>query len=214
MMRGTSALASLGKISADDARMISRLRAGESEAWEEFVERYRKLIYSAIVRANSRFRAEWDETAMEEIFQEAVFKLLRRNGKALASWKGNCRLETWIYRIVRNVCIDVLRKRTRRRESDELPEEGESRAAARTLGGAGTQENTDLRISLEQAMQRSLSPKEALVVRLIYFEGFTYREVAERMDMSVGAMSGLVFRALAKLRTDGGVSRAWERVRA
>ena len=105
-------------------------------------------------------------------------------------------------------------KRTRRRESDELPEEGESRAAARTLGGAGTPENRDLRISLEQAMQRSLSPKEALVVRLIYFEGFTYREVAERMDMSVGAMSGLVFRALAKLRTDGGVSRAWEGERA
>jgi len=203
-------LASPGKISDSDARTISRLRAGESEAWEEFVERYRKLIYSAIVRANSRFRAEWDETAMEEIFQEAIFKLLRRNGRALASWKGDCRLETWIYRIVRNVSIDVLRKRSRRRESDELPEEGETRAAVRTLGGAGKPENRDLRISLEQAMERSLSPKEALVVRLIYFEGFTYREVAGRMDMSVGAMSGLVFRALAKLRTDGGVSRAWE----
>ncbi len=205
-----SALASRGKIGADDARMIDRLRAGESEAWEAFVERYRKLIYSAIVRSNARFRAEWDETAMEEIFQEAVFKLLRRNGRALASWKGDCRLETWIYRIVRNVCIDVLRKRSRRRESDELPEDGEGRAVAGTPRGPGTPENRDLRISLEQAIDRSLSSKEALVVRLIYFEGFTYREVAERMGVSVGAMSGLVFRALAKLRTDGGVNREWE----
>ena len=54
------------------------------------------------------------------------------------------------------------------------------------------------------------SGREALAVKLIYFEGFTYREVAERMGLSVGAMSGLVYRALAKLREDGGVARHWE----
>ena len=202
-------MASLGKISADDARMISRLRAGESEAWEEFVERYRKLIYSAIVRANSRFRAEWDETAMEEIFQEAVFKLLRRNGKALASWKGNCRLETWIYRIVRNVCIDRMRKEGRRGEVAELVEDRSS-AAGVGDGAASRRENPDLRISLEQAIDRALTTREALAVKMIYFEGFTYREIAERLGLTVGAVSGLVYRALAKLRTEGGVARYWE----
>ena len=190
-------------------RMIDRLCSGDSDAWSEFIERYRRLIYSAIHRANGRYGAEWDETALDELFEEAVYKLLRQNGRALRSWKGKCKLETWIYRIVRNVCIDRLRKEGRRGEVPEL-EEG-SRGAAGPVDRPGSgKENRDLRISLEQAIERTLTTREALAMNLIYFEGFTYREVAERMGLTVGAMSGLVYRALAKLRADGGVARHWE----
>ncbi len=189
--------------------MIDRLCSGDPDAWSEFIERYRRLIYSAIHRANVRFGADWDETALDELFEETVYKLLRQNGRALRSWRGKCRLETWIYRIARNVCIDRLRKDGRRGEVAEL-EEG-SRGVPRPGhdGGSGAA-NRDLRMSLEQAIDRALTEREALVVKLIYFEGFTYREVAERLGTSVGAMSGLVFRALAKLRSDGGVTRHWE----
>ena len=64
----------------------------------------------------------------------------------------------------------------------------------------------DLRLSLEQAIERALLPKEAIAIRLIYFEGFTYREVGERLGMTVGAVSGFVYRALGKLRREGGLS--------
>jgi RNA polymerase sigma-70 factor (ECF subfamily) len=197
------------KSDADVSRMIARLRRGESDAWREFVERYRRLIMSAIVRANSRFHAEWDETTMEEVFEDALFKLLRNEGKALASWKGQCRLETWIYRIVRNVCIDRLRKRSRRREREGLEDHPESLAFS-DVKATSDFANRELRLSLEQVIERALSSREAIVVRLIYFEGYTYREVAERLDMSVGAMSGFVYRALRKLRESGGLSRHWE----
>ncbi|HYW68806.1 MAG TPA: hypothetical protein VE960_04315, partial [bacterium] len=86
--------------------MIESLCSGDSDAWSEFIERYRRLIFSAIHRANRRFGADWDETALDELFEEAIYKLLRNNGRALRSWKGECKLETWIFRIVRNVCID------------------------------------------------------------------------------------------------------------
>ncbi len=197
------------KTDTDISRLITRLRRGESDAWKEFVERYRRLMMSAIVRANARFHAEWDETTMEEIFEDAIFKLLRNEGKALASWKGQCRLETWIYRIVRNVCIDRLRKRTRRREREGLEDrpEGLTLADHKATSDFARRE---LRLSLEQVIQRALSSREAVAVRLIYFEGYTYREVAGHLGMSVGAMSGFVYRALGKLRESGGLSRHWE----
>lgn len=191
-----------------DSLMIDRLCAGDSDAWSEFIERYRRLIYSAIHRANGRFGAEWDDTVLDELFEEALYKLLRHDGRALRSWKGDCKLETWIYRIVRNVCIDRLRKEGRRREVAEPDGEKGAARSAGTERGRGV--DSDLRISLEQAIETALSDREALAVKLIYFEGFTYREVADRMGLSVGAMSGLVFRALAKLRTDGGVARFWD----
>jgi len=197
-------------IDRDVIELVERLTAGDSDAWAEFIERYRRLIYSAIVRANARFHAQWDETTMEEIFEEALFKLVRRRGKALASWKGECKLETWIYRIARNVCVDTLRKQVHRRECDEPGQQDGEPDRSTALSTASDVGRRDLRMSLDQAIERTLSPKEALVVRLIYFEGFTYREVADRLGMTVGAMSGFVYRALAKLRRDGGVARHWE----
>ncbi len=189
--------------------MIDRLCSGDSDAWSEFIERYRRLIYSAIHRVNGRYGAEWDETVLDELFEEAMYKLLRQKGRALRSWKGQCKLETWIYRIVRNVCIDRLRKEGRRGEVPEL-EEGASGGVGPGDAAPSSRENRDLRISLEQAIDRALTTREALAVNLIYFEGFTYREVGERLGLTVGAMSGLVYRALAKLRSAGGVARYWE----
>jgi RNA polymerase sigma factor (sigma-70 family) len=187
---------------SEAARLVRDLCEGDAEAWEAFLQRYRRLVYSAIHRANGRFCAGWDETIMEEIFEDAVYKLLRQRGRALASWRGQCKLETWIYRIVRNVCIDRLRKESRRAEVSNLDEARLSEAAR---AGARRPDDADLRLSLEQAIERVLGPREALAIRLIYFEGFTYREVAERLEMTVGAMSGFVYRALAKLRNDGGL---------
>jgi RNA polymerase sigma-70 factor (ECF subfamily) len=189
-------------------KLIARLKAGDGAAWTDFIERYRRLIFSAINRVNGRYGAEWDEAVMENLFAEVLFKLLRRNAAALTSWQGRCRLETWIYRIVRNVCIDELRKAGRRGEVAEVDQE-------RGPSGAGgdekssRQERVDLRLSLEQAIDQVLSAKEALAVHLIYFEGYTYREVGERFGMTVGAVSGMVYRALGKMKQYGGIARYW-----
>lgn len=198
-----------GTIEPEQALLIERLRKGDSDAWQDFIERYRRLIWSSIHRANARYDAGWDESAMEDLFEESLLKLLRADGRALASWKGRCKLETWIYRIVRNVCIDHLRKDSRRASSAELLEERARRAAFAEAGAPTEDRSADLRLSLEQAIASSLEPREALVVQLIYFEGFTYKEIAERFGMTVGAMSGFVYRALAKLRQSGQIERHW-----
>lgn len=197
------------RIDPEDALMIERLRSGESEAWRDFVGRYRRLIWSAIHRSNSRYGAGWDESTMDDLYEESLFKLLRNNGKALASWRGRCKLETWIYRIVRNVCVDHLRREYRRLPSAEFQDERKDGTHGDgEQDGSGTGD-ADLRLTLEQTMAEALEPREALAVKLIYFEGFTYREVADRFDMTVGAMSGYVYRALAKLRESGQLQREW-----
>ncbi len=198
--------------SADDhdsasVALIVRLKAGDGEAWMEFIERYRRLIFSAINRVNARYGAGWDEAVMDDLFAEVLFKLLRRDAAALTSWQGRCRLETWIYRIVRNVCIDELRKTSRRGEVAEADEErGPAGGGVERSCGQG---RMDLRLSLEQAIEQVLTAKEALAVHLIYFEGYTYKEVSERFGMTVGAMSGMVYRALGKMKQDGGIARYW-----
>ncbi|MBD3349072.1 MAG: sigma-70 family RNA polymerase sigma factor [Candidatus Eisenbacteria bacterium] len=198
-----------GTTESAEARLVERLRRADSDAWTEFIERYRRLIWSAIHRVNARYNARWDDTTMDDLFEESLLKLLRDNGKALAAWEGRCKLETWIYRIARNVCIDQLRKETRRARARERSEERSVRSSGSGGVDGAARDATDLRMSLDEAIERCLSPREALAVRLIYLEGFTYREVAGRLDMTVGALSGFVYRALAKLRERGGLERDW-----
>ena len=198
-----------GVVRTEETGLVRRLRSGDSDAWAQFIEQYRRLIWSAIHRVNARYGAGWDDAAMDDLFEESLVKLLRNNGKALAAWEGRCRFETWIYRIVRNVCIDYLRKESRRSRSSELKEEAGGHLAQDSRSGMESTGTLDLRLSLEQAMATSLDPREALAVKLIYFEGFTYREVADRLEMTVGALSGFVYRALAKLRESGGLQREW-----
>jgi len=198
-----------GHVDSETEELVRLLRSGDERGWEIFLSRYRRLIYSAIHRVNGRYGAGWDEADMEDVFEDAVVKLLRNRGKALASWEGRCRFETWIYRIVRNVCIDRLRRSARRPEPTESDASHDLDRVSRD-SFAGDRGRRDLRMSLEQAIRNVLTPREAIAVRLIYFEGFTYREVASRFGMSVGAMSGLVYRALAKLRADGGLGDGLE----
>ena len=185
--------------------LVARLVAGDEAAWDEFVTRYRRLIFSAIHRVNERYGAGWDEIQAEELFSDALYKLLRHDARALASWEGRCRLETWIYRIVRNVCIDRLRQVTRRGEVHDVDEERPD-PRRQESGTRGREELMDLRLTLEQAIDEVLDPREALAVRLIYFEGHTYRDVASAVGMTVGAVSGMVYRSLAKLRGVGGIA--------
>ncbi|MCD4689970.1 RNA polymerase sigma factor [bacterium] len=186
--------------------LVARLVAGDERAWEEFMERYRRLIFGAIHRVNGRYGAGWDGIEMEELFSDAIFKLLRQNARALAAWEERCKFETWIYRIVRNVCIDRLRRATRRGEIREVDEERPDPARQERVG-ADQRAVADLRLTLDQAIDEVLEPREALAVRLIYFEGHTYRDVAAGLGMSVGAVSGMVYRALAKLRQVEGIGR-------
>ncbi len=168
-------------------KLVDRLVDGDEAAWEEFVTRYRRLIFSAIHRVNERYGVGWDEVQMEELFSDALFKLLRHDARSLARWEGRCRLETWIYRIVRNVCIDRLRRITRRREVHDVDEERPD-PARQENGAKGRDEIIDLRLTLEQAIEEVLDPREALAVRLIYFEGHTYRDVGDAIGMSVGIL--------------------------
>ncbi len=192
----------------ESVKLIARLAAGDAQAWREFVERYRRLLYSAINRVNGRYGAGWDEAVMEDLFADVLFKLLRRDAAALTSWQGRCRLETWIYRIARNVCIDELRKAARRGEVQEADDDRGAPTAVRD-DGSSARDRMDLRLSLEQAIDQVLTAREALAVHLIYFEGYTYRDVGERLGMTVGAVSGMVYRALGKMREYGGVREHW-----
>jgi RNA polymerase sigma-70 factor (ECF subfamily) len=129
-------------------------------------------------------------TEADDLAQMTVERALRSK----AQWQPGSRLDSWLYKIMRNLWIDTVRSRSRR-ERFEAPA-----AEAEMLGHdprGGIEAGIDLR-RLMAAMDR-LPDEQREVVALILIEGFGYREAAELLGLPIGTVSSRLVRGRTAL---------------
>ena len=177
----------------DDEALVKAAKIGRMDAFEELVARHRDKVYA---RAYSMMRNE-DEAI--DLSQEAWVKGWQR----LKQFHGEASFVTWITRIVINLCLDQLRKHKRiRAESIEQLEE--------ELGGVERQmpvvnpnpterlERGELRQRIDRALGQ-LSYEHRTVLVLHEFEELEYKEIAKRMECSIGTVMSRLFYARRKM---------------
>ena len=171
-----------------DPELIAGITAGEVEALRVLYQRYGTLAYSLAVRILG------DPGRAEDVVQDAFLRLWTRAGSFDAS-RGS--LRTWLLTTVRHRAIDYLRGRAGR-ERQEL--ELSSEVAAH---GVGADPWRDVAESLErQAVRQALAtlpPDQRQVIELAYYGGYTQREIAEIVSVSLGTIKGRTRLALEKL---------------
>src|SRR5258706_7535405 len=179
--------------STSDEQLVKAAKKGEMAAFEELVARHRDKIYA---RAFSMMRNE-DEAV--DLSQEAWVKGWQR----LKKFQGESSFVTWMTRIVINLCLDQLRRQKRHRaESIEKLEE--------ELGGVERQmpmvtpnptaglERSELRARIDRALGL-LSYEHRTVLILHEFEDLEYKEIAKRMQCSIGTVMSRLFYARRKM---------------
>lgn len=114
---------------------------------------------------------------------------LERALKAENRWAKGTRLDSWMYRIIRNCWIDELRSRRRRGETVaidvdgfDLPDAGDRQMEARA----------ELN-NVDRAMS-ALPPEQREVIALVLVEGLAYREAAELLDLPMGTVTSRLVR--------------------
>ncbi len=110
--------------------------------------------------------------------------------RALANrqqWNEGTRLDSWMYRILRNIWIDEGRKATRRLQTFVGEEAGTA------IGGAGAQEAAVELSHIDRAMQR-LPDDQREAVLLVMVEGYAYKEAAEITGCPVGTLNSRLVR--------------------
>jgi len=109
-------------------------------------------------------------------------------------WQPGTRLDSWAYRIMRNLWIDTARARTRRSAREAPEEEG--------LGvGEDPREAMDAAVDLKRVMaaMARLPDEQREIVALILVEGFGYREVSEMLGLPIGTVSSRLVRGRTAL---------------
>ena len=126
----------------------------------------------------------------DDLTQMTIERALRSR----AQWQPGTRLDSWLYRIMRNLWIDTVRSRGRKERLEAPAEEAEA------LGHdprGGVEAAIDLQ-RVMAAMDR-LPGEQREVVALILIEGFGYREAAELLDLPIGTVSSRLVRGRTAL---------------
>src|SRR6187455_1483776 len=92
------------------AAVLARARQGDSEAFRELVERHGRSVFRLA------FRMTGNEQDAEDVVQEAFLRAFKQLGR----FESRANFGTWLYRIVSNCSVDLMRSKQARQNQGRL----------------------------------------------------------------------------------------------
>lgn len=168
----------------NDIELIAQSMNGDQVAYAELVDRYKNALYRhcfAIVR---------DEDVAEDIAQDVFVTAYYK----LATYNAAYKFSTWLFKIGTNKALNYLKKHAKERPMHENLQE-------KIVSKLPSPERKALHAELESAVGR-LRPKYRVAIRLHYWEGMKYEEVAATLAVSEGTVKSWLNRAKTQLRKE------------
>ena len=173
-------------LDAEDAAVIARVLDGEKHDFAVLVSRYQQLLYRHAVAM------VLDHEVAADMVQDAFVRAY----SSLRECRNPSRFRPWLFRTLRNRCLDYLKEASRR--NVRLADIAEPPMADADAPGAIAERN-ELRAEIVRALARLTPPlREAFVLH--YVEEMPYEAMAELLDASVSALKMRVLRAREALR--------------
>ena len=180
----------------DEHLLVEQARKGEMNAFRQLVELYKVKIY----------RLAYDLTGnsmdAEDLSQDVFLKAYR----SLDKFRGDAKFGTWLYRITVNTCLDHRSKKSlsmitpititqHEDDSSTLEQAGSAILPDRAAEASLIQNN------IERALEQ-LTPREKTVFMLRHYHDLPLKEIAETLDISLGSVKTLLFRAIRRLQNE------------
>lgn len=177
----------------EELALVRRVQGGELDAFEELVRAHEKTVYNLALRMTG------NPQDAEDMAQEAFLKAYR----SLPEFRGESKFSVWLYRIVSNVCLDHLRKQSRRPSSSLTMEDddGEEQQFDVPDESASPEKLLEQKLTRE-AVQRGLNqlPDEQRQILLLReLRGLSYEEIGEALGLEAGTVKSRIFRARKRL---------------
>ena len=177
--------------------LVDRIYSGDSAAFQELVERHKKKIYYLA------YDITGNHHDAEDVTQEVFIKVFR----AIKTFRRDAKMSSWLYQITVNTSIDFLRKASSKSKrmmdklaniniQDKLPGSG-----IYTENPEQSAEASIIQSHISHALHK-ISPKERSVFVMRHYNDLNIKEIAEILDVSIGTVKALLFRAIRKLRKE------------
>jgi RNA polymerase sigma-70 factor, ECF subfamily len=181
-----------------DVRLMLAVRDDNASAFEELVTRYQGRLLNIL-----RHLVGSPEQA-EDLAQEVFLRVYR----ARKSYEPGAKFATWLYTIANHVAANSLRSQSRRHEVTLQPHDS-GLLGARPLDSLALANSSQMparqldKLEMRQIVRMSLdalNERQRMAILLSKFEGMSYGEIADVMEISPQAIRSLLSRARENLR--------------
>jgi RNA polymerase sigma-70 factor (ECF subfamily) len=180
-----------------DENLLQAHQEGNPTAFETLVRRYGNRLLGYLVRMSRNYQQA------EDYFQETF----RRVHEKADTFQARSSFKSWLFKIATNVAIDGIRKNNRESQMSSINATGEDCDCHEARSATLTARQCDpyqQAVKAEQAVQvreaiEKLPERQRATLVLAYFQGLSYREVAQVLDCSLGTVKAQMFRAVRAL---------------
>jgi len=169
-----------------DTELVKAVLRGERAAFDQLVIRYHELAYGLA------YRMVQQTDVAEDIVQDCFVKVWQQAGQ----WQPEQgKFSTWLYRIVHNQSLDILRSAAYR-YNEPLAEDVELKSMQQTSAAFEHQQQQE---QFQQALGL-LNIDQRTAIALVYHNGLSNKAAAQVMDLKLKAFESLLGRAKSRLK--------------
>ena len=181
-----------------DVRLMLQVREGSAAAFEALVEKHQKRLVMVLEHLVS------DRTQAEDLAQDVFLRVYRARERYVPTAK----FSTWLYTITHNVASNSIRESSRRKEINLVTSPSGSMPVRPLDTMAKDKSNLmptrlaaqkEMEMVIREAIQ-SLGPRQRMAMLLSKYEGMSYNEIAESMELTTQAVKSLLSRARGNLK--------------
>jgi len=171
----------------DESKLLEQLQSNQHKdsAFKELITLYKERLYwhiRHIVKSH-------DDT--DDVLQNTFIKIY----KNIHNFKGDSKLFSWMYRIATNESLTFIKQRAKQLQ---MSNEDIKQLAIDNLKADVYFEGDDIQYKLQQAIA-TLPEKQQLVFNMKYFQDIKYKDMAQILDTSEGALKASYHIAIKKL---------------
>ena len=167
----------------EDFALIKQFNAGDQSAYTLIVQKHKDKVRNLV------YLTLGDTDFIDDISQDVFINVYHK----LKDFRFDSKFSTWLYRITVNKCRDYLRKKKVRSIFVPINERGKE-FSVRTRS-----DNIDIQSLVKKAISR-LPEKLKVPLVLRDIDGFSYKEIAEKLECEVGTIKSRIFRARESLK--------------
>lgn len=172
--------------------LISSAAKGSHSSFEQLVSKYKSAVFNVIYSVCGNTQ-EADDIA-QEVFLKTYF--------SLASFRGDSKFSTWLYRITVNECLDTMKKKKHNTTSIDDTEQALPLINVLADPSASIEKqmlrNEETKLVRKQIL--SLPRQYRVIITLKDIENLSYSEISQVMKISLDKVKVWLFRARQKLK--------------
>ncbi|HOX28015.1 MAG TPA: sigma-70 family RNA polymerase sigma factor [bacterium] len=173
-----------------DEQLMREFVAGDPGGFDVLLERYRRPVFSIILSMGR------DREIVEDVFQEIFLKVIKK----AETFDGERRFASWLFKIVDNTCIDVMRRDKTARRWNAGGEEALNRLAVSPEANPDAELVAKERRELLWETLAVLPDVQRSVILLREFAGYSYDEISGILSRPLNTVFSDMHRGLKRLR--------------